>query len=72
MSKGTIAPAGILLCNACILLHIVGHPANQLQIKRLVVVVYFRERVFLRSTTSAWSPWIFNYELHPFYLARLS
>ena len=27
--------------------------------KRLVVVVYFRERVFLSSTTSAWSPWIF-------------
>lgn len=27
--------------------------------KRLVVMVYFHERVFLSSTTSAWSPWIF-------------
>ena len=27
--------------------------------KQLVVVVYFRERIFLSSTTSAWSPWIF-------------
>ena len=27
--------------------------------KQSVVLVYFRERVFLSSTTSAWSPWIF-------------
>ena len=39
---------------------------QQTNYKRLVAVVYFRER--LSSTTSAWSPWIFSNELHPFYL----